>query len=93
MDSSENQILSWYQTTFLLKNFRNDLLFNLLAPAKIWLSQTCQKWEEERRKRNDYRLSLPSFFHFHRPPPPTFSRTRSLSRLPHYLRAWNMLPY
>lgn len=35
MDSSENQILSWYQTTYLVNNFRKDLLFNLLAPAKI----------------------------------------------------------
>ena len=62
MDSSENHILSWYQTTYLVNNFRIDLLSNLFAPAKIWLSQTYQKWEEERRKRNDYRLSLPSFF-------------------------------
>ena len=68
MDSSENQILSWYQTTYLVNNFRKDLLSNLFAPAKIWLSQTYQKWEEERRKRNDYRLSLPSFFTV--PPPP-----------------------
>ena len=67
MDSSENHILSWYQTTYLVNNFRIDLLSNLFAPAKIWLSQTYQKWEEERRKRNDYRLSLPSFFHC--PPP------------------------
>ena len=62
MDISENQILCWYQTTYLVNNFRIDLLSNLFAPAKIWLSQTYQKWEEERRKRNDYRLSLPSFF-------------------------------
>ena len=30
----------------------------------------CQKWAEERGKRNDYRLSIPSIFLF--PGPPTF---------------------
>ena len=40
--------------------------------AKIWLSQMRQKWAEEGRKRNDYRLSLISIFLF--PSSPTFSR-------------------
>ena len=30
--------------------------------AKIFVSQTCQKWAEEGRKRNGYRLVLPSCF-------------------------------
>ena len=80
MDSSENHILSWYQTTYLVNNFRIDLLSNLFAPAKIWLSQTYQKWEEERRKRNDYRLSLPSFFTV--PPPFAYPFTFARNMLP-----------
>ena len=50
-----------------------------------------QKWAEEGRKRNYYRLSLPSFS-FSFPPVLIFERP-TLSRLPQCLRAWNRLPY
>ena len=50
---------------------------------------------EEGRKRNDYMLSIPSFFF---PPTPlaNFSLASfpaTLWRLPHYLRAWNRLDH
>lgn len=55
--------------------------FKCLTAGNLIISQTCQKWAKEGRKRNDF-LSLPSFFP---PRTPGLFGFLSLSCLPHYL--------
>ena len=56
-EQAVREIVTWE----IWKRFPLDDMSNVWEP-KSFLSQTCQKWAEEGRKRNGYRLSLPSCF-------------------------------